>query len=148
MASKISVITLLSFNREKIYELIFVAIIMAILVLFVKTAFAKQNVPAGLSDTATTRAWDDALKKITPDEDIDFRAGHDTPTADQLFTWFLNYSDVSDTKISVDGTGQDTTAWKNDEIPYRLIFLEVYASDGSLDNYTKKVTSDTFGQLR
>lgn len=107
---------------------------------------ANVRLPNGLSDTATDRAWDEALKDIGQNDLVVHDETRDTPTPDQLFTYFLRFDrvTVSDTALRSDTTAMDTTTWSRGDVPYALKFVEVFdTSTFELIDYRKVIRSDT-----
>lgn len=102
------------------------------------------KIPSGLSDTATERAWDEALEKARRNDYIEYEAAYDTPTPEQLFEYLTNFSNYSDTTVS-DTTAYDTMAEIDTRTIYRvdleheLDIVEVYNSAHKLVDYKKLV---------
>lgn len=137
---------LVNFNR---FLWLFLLLLVATSLVFsTSKSHAQSNqsitIPSGLSDTAFNRAFDNALRDIDQNQDIEWDTVYDTPTASQLFELFNNYSDftTSDTSVKSGSTRADTELIERPDVPVSLYVVERY-KNGALNDYKKEVTRDT-----
>lgn len=97
-------------------------------------------VPAGLSDTAFDRAFDNALEDASQNTDIKWNAGYDTPTEQQVFQLFMNFSTFDSSDTGAYDAKYDTRTIKRSDVPVDLLIIEEFDSTTQkLLDYKKKL---------
>jgi len=124
-------------------------LVFACLLLIPVASFGAESnikIPSGFSDTAFERAFDNALEDAEKNQVIEWNDGYDTPTPDQTFNYFLNFSTFTDTEVSYSDTNvaMDTRTINRSDVPVKLHIIEKFdTATLELIDYYKEVARDT-----